>query len=138
MSKIQDPDIKLAEDVWECMDHNYENGIRIFFNKAGKTNEFNNDGTEAELQEKQKLYKNMGADYGTGLYCTLKLTDIYTRSAQRKAQQLGLAQDVDAAFAHILTLQNKPKKNTPEMTQDHIDMLKRYQMDALAAVLERA
>lgn len=138
MSKIQDSDIRLAEDVWECMDHNYENGIRILFNKAGKTNEFNNDGTEAELQEKQKLYKNMGADYGTGLYCTLKLTDIYTRSARRTAQQLGLAQDVDAAFAHVLTLQNKAKKNTPEMTQNHIDMLKRYQMDALAAVLERA
>ncbi len=79
----------------------------------------------------------MFTDYGTGLYCTLKLTDIYTRSARRTAQKIGLAQDVDAAFAHVLTLQNKSKNNPPEMTQDHIDMLKRYQIDALAAVLER-
>lgn len=137
MQKIQDTDITLAEDVWECMDHNYENGIRILFNKAGQTHEFTNNGTEAELKERQQLYKNMFTDYGTSLYCTLKLTDIYTRSAQRTAQKIGLAQDVDATFAHVLALQNKPKKNTPEMTQDHINMLKRYQMDSLAAVLER-
>ncbi|GEM_PF-2153811 len=136
MSKIQDADIKLAEDIRECMDHNYECGIRLLFNKAGKTNEFNNDGTKADMatdmKEKQQLYKNMFADYGTGLYCTLKLTDMYTRSAKRTAQKIGLAQDVDAAFAHILSAQNKPR-----LTTDHVDMLKRYQMDALAAVLER-
>lgn len=130
MSKIEKADIAAAEEILEAMDHNFEFRIRWLFENAGKIREFSN-GTPAEFEEKQKIIESILPNHPTMLYTTLKLTDLFTKVARRSADKISLTEDNEAAFAKCI-------KSGPKLTQDHIDLLKRYQCDSLAAILEHA
>jgi len=134
MSRIEENDLAKAEKLNDNLDYHYTLGIQKIFQEAGKFEAFMDEATEAEIEEQKKLaaegFAALFSDEGRSLYCSLKVTDIFTKVARRAAQKTALADDNDAALASQVRSNNPPP-------QDYIDMLERYQMNDLASVLRK-